>query len=81
MYKKDLNEQVRLRLSTKDMDFLRALSEERGQSVSECIRYLIGEYRRGMDALDTLRDALDLAKKGGLSHGDTNTDINNIIQH
>lgn len=79
MYNKNLSEDLRLRLSTNDMDFLRELSEKRGVSVSECIRSIIGEYRRSLETLDVLTQALTLAKeKGGqLSNGDTKTNIDN----
>jgi hypothetical protein len=77
MYTKDLTEDLRLRLSTTDMDFLRDLSKQRGVSISECIRSIIGEYRRSLETLNILSDAISLAKKGGqLSNGDTETDIN-----
>jgi len=77
MYNKDLTEDLRLRLSKTDMDFLRNLSEKRAISVSECIRSIIGEYRRSLDTMELLQKALDLAKEGGgLSNGDTKTDIN-----
>ena len=38
MYEKNLKEDLRLRLSTDDMNFLRSLSEKRSASVSEVIR-------------------------------------------
>lgn len=79
MYEKNLSEDLRLRLSKTDMDFLRDLSSKRSVSVSECIRSIIGEYRRGLETLDVLTEAIKLTKeKGGqLSNGDTKTDINN----
>ena len=79
MYEKNLSEDLRLRLSPTDMDFLRNLSNERSVSVSECIRSIIGEYRRSLEAMKLLQDAMNFAKeKGGeLSSGDTKTDINN----
>jgi len=78
MYEKNLSEDLRLRLSPTDMDFLRNLSNERSVSVSECIRSIIGEYRRSLEAMKLLQDAMNFAKeKGGeLSSGDTKTDIN-----
>lgn len=79
MYEKNLTEDLRLRLSKNDMDFLRELSAQRFVSVSECIRSIIGEYRRSLDTLDVLKKAIDLTKleKGvKLSNGDTKTDIN-----
>lgn len=79
MYKKELSEQVRLRLSQQDMEFLRDLSSKRDISVSECIRSIIGEYRRSLATLDVLTEAIKLTKEkeAQLSHGDTETDINN----
>lgn len=80
MYEKNLTEDLRLRLSKKDMDFLRELSSQRSVSVSECIRSIIGEYRRSIDTLDVLKKAIDLAKseKGvELSNGDTETNFDN----
>lgn len=62
MYKKDLSQDLRLRLSNNDMDFLKGLSNERNVSVSECIRSIIGEYRRSLDYLSTLQDALKIAQ-------------------
>lgn len=79
MYEKNLSEDLRLRLSKTDMDFLRDLSSKRSVSVSECIRSIIGEYRRGLETLDVLTEAIKLTKEKGvqLSSGDTKTDINN----
>lgn len=77
MYNKDLTEDLRLRLSKTDMDFLRTLSDKRAITVSECIRSIIGEYRRSLDTMELLQQAINLAKEGGgLSNGDTKTDIN-----
>ena len=79
MYEKNLKEDLRLRLSSTDMDFLRELSAQRGVSVSECIRSIIGEYRRSLDTLDVLKKAIELSsleKEVQLSNGDTKTDIN-----
>lgn len=80
MYEKNLTEDLRLRLSKDDMDFLRELSEKRCVSVSECIRGIIGEYRRSLDTLNVIQEALKLAKqeKGAqLSNGDTKSNIDN----
>lgn len=85
MYEKNLSEDLRLRLSKQDMDFLRELSNERVVSVSECIRSIIGEYRRSLESMKILDSALKLTrenlekiKKGEkLSYGDTETDIDN----
>lgn len=77
MYEKNLTEDFRLRLSKKDMDFLRSLSVNRGQSISECVRSIIGEYRRSVDTIDILRAALKLDEKGAAVLGDTKTDLDN----
>lgn len=80
LYEKNLTEDLRLRLSQNDMDFLRELSAKRSVSISECIRSIIGEYRRSLETLDVLSQALNMAKaqkEGQLSNGDTKTDINN----
>lgn len=79
IYEKNLTEDLRLRLSTADMDFLRDLSTQRSISVSECIRSIIGEYRRANDAMNILSEAINLTKKGRLSNGDTETNINDIV--
>lgn len=68
MYAKNLTEDLRLRLDNRDMEFLRSLSAERGQSVSACIRGIIGEYRRNIVHMEV-----------ELSNGDTKTYINNIV--
>ena len=49
MYDKNLTEFLGLRLSAKDMDFLRDLSHKRSIPVSECIRSILGEYRRNFE--------------------------------
>ncbi len=82
MYEKNLTEDFRLRLSSKDMDFLKGLAEERQISVSECVRGIIGEYRRSLETMDLLKDALEMSRKmkeGVLSNGDTKTDINDKL--
>lgn len=79
MYEKNLTEDLRLRLSKTDMDFLRQLSASRCVSVSECIRSIIGEYRRSLDTLDVLKNALNFAKEAQLSNGDTETDLDHQL--
>lgn len=79
MYEKNLTEDLRLRLSTNDMDFLRSLSAKRSVSISECIRSIIGEYRRSLETLDVLAQAISMAnkeKEAQLSNGDTETAVN-----
>lgn len=46
MYNKDLKEDIRVRLSIQDMEFLIHLSNKRGLSISKCVRDIISEYRR-----------------------------------
>lgn len=82
MYKKNLSEDLRLRLSANDMDFLRKLSDDRGVSISEVIRSIIGEYRRAFDTIETMEiiaRTVSSGKEGMLSHGDTKTDINDKL--
>lgn len=79
MYEKNLTEDFRLRLSKKDMDFLRSLSYSRSQSVSECVRSIIGEYRRSLDTIDILKAALDLDKRREAVRGDTKTDLDDLV--
>lgn len=81
MYDKNLVEDLRLRLSTNDMDFLRNLSSERQTTISECIRSIIGEYRRSVEMLKYMGEALKIKKEeeAKLSHGDTKTDINDKL--
>lgn len=81
MYEKNLKQDLRLRLTEVDMDFLKRLAEERGSSVSEVIRSIIGDYRRSLDMMETLKQAMKMAEreKGGAVHGDTETDINDKL--
>lgn len=84
MYEKNLNKDMHLRLSDRDMEFLQKLSEERNMSISEVIRSLIGEYRRSLETIDVFQEAIKLIKerelKGEeLSNGDVKTDINNKL--
>ena len=86
MYMKNLTESFRIRFSETDMDFLRKLSDERGVSISECVRSIIGEYRRSLDTMRLFTEAINLVnkekeKEGELSNGDTKTDINYQLQH
>ena len=91
MYEKNLTEDLRLRLSPLDMDFLRHQATDRGCSVSEVIRSIIGEYRRSLELVAMFKDAIDIQKlkavsevakstKGGqLSNGDTETNFDDIV--
>lgn len=79
MYEKNLTEDLRLRLSEVDMNFLRDLSKKRSVSISECIRSIIGEYRRSLETMELLSQAIALAKdkEAQLSNGDTKTNFDN----
>lgn len=82
MYEKNLSEDLRLRLSSTDMDFLRQLSKSRSSSISEVIRSIIGEYRRGLETLSLLEKTIGIIsaeKEGQLSNGDTKTDIDHKL--
>lgn len=79
MYAKNLSEDLRLRLSSRDMDFLRSLSTERECTVSEVIRSIIGEYRRSLDTVRALNSAIALIDRGGADHGVTKTDFDNKL--
>lgn len=74
MYERNLSERLILRLSSKDMEFLRDLSNCRSVSISECIRSIIGDYRRSFGSSTVITD-----KEVGLSYGNTKTDINDKL--
>lgn len=76
MYEKNLSEDIRLRLSSKDYDFIKQLSSERCVSVSECIRSIIGEYRRSLENLSLLSKAINLVKEGEISDANFKADFN-----
>ena len=63
MYEKNLTEDFRLRLSKKDMEFLRKISAD----------------RRSLETLDVLKSALKLGEEKGDVHGDTKTDFDDLI--
>lgn len=79
MYEKNLKEDLRLRLSEEDMTFLRKIADERGTSISQVIRSILGDYRRALESMETLKLAVQLAKekdeKEKLSNGDTKTNL------
>lgn len=83
MYKKNLSEDLRLRLSEKDMMFLRGLANDRGITISECIRSIIAEYRRSCEVINALQYANIVyqsdGNNGGCPDGDTKTTFNNIV--
>lgn len=75
MYDKNLCEFLNLRLSSKDMDFLRDLSSKRSVTISECIRVIISDYRRSFESLN-----ISITEKGAnSSYGNTKTNINNKL--
>lgn len=67
MYDKNLNETIRLRLNNRDMDFLIDMATHMNVTVSECVRMIIGSYRRTIE-------------KEKMFNGDTKTLINDIVQ-
>ena len=76
MYDKNLTEFLGLRLSEKDMDFLRYLSRKRSIPVSECIRSIIGDYRRSFDSFNC---SYSIEKEVFVSDGNFKTYINNKL--
>lgn len=91
MYEKNLTEDLRLRLSKDDMDFLRSLSSKRCITISETIRSILGEYRRSLQMMDVIGNAMKAMSKGetfeGITmkeggeavHGDTETHKHDIV--
>ena len=73
MYEKDLTEGFHLRLSTKDIDFLRDLSLKRSITISQCVRDIIGDYRRSFDVSNI---SLISEKEVCTSYGNTKTYFN-----
>lgn len=77
-YLKNLTKDLRLRLSEEDMNFLSKIADERQCSVSQVIRSILGDYRRALESVETLKMAVKLAneqkEKEKLSNGDTKTD-------
>lgn len=51
MYYKDLKGDLRIRLSYKDIEYLKVLAHYRRKTVSECVRDIISEYRRAEGVL------------------------------
>lgn len=76
MYEKNLTEYFPVRLSSKDIDFLRELSQKRSTSISQCVRDIIGDYRRSFDVLN---GSITSEKEVLLSYGNTKTDLNNKL--
>lgn len=81
MYEKNLTEDLRLRLSKKDMDLLRQIANERACSISEVIRSIIGDYRRGLQAMEILNTIVKKKQEGNgeLFDGNTKADLDNLV--
>lgn len=76
MYEKDLTEGFHLRLSTKDIDFLRDLSLKRSITISQCVRGIIGDYRRSFDNSNL---SLTSEKEACSFYGNTKTYFNDQL--
>ena len=76
MYEKDLTVGFHLRLSSKDIDFLRDLSQKRSISISQCVRDIIGDYRRSFDFSNI---SLTSEKEVCSSYGNTKTYFNDQL--
>ena len=63
MYLKNLSCNFRLRLTQEDMEFLINLSNDREQSVSDIVRFIIGDFRRRMSYGDTKTDFNDFLQQ------------------
>lgn len=64
MYMKDLNKTVQLRLTEDDYNFLVKIKEERRYpSISELVRFIIGDYRRGLQMWEVMKNAYETAGK------------------
>ena len=76
MYEKNLTEYFPVRLSSKDIVFLRELSEKRSISISQCVRDIIGDYRRSFDVSNI---SLTSEKEACSSYGHTKTYFNDQL--
>lgn len=79
MYTKNLTRDFRLRVSEEDFDFLSRLAEQRYTSVSDTVRSIIGEYRRSLELLESLKTLSDAQKGKGLSNGDTKSNFDDLV--
>lgn len=70
MYQKNLTEQIKIRLSPADLEFLSLLAESLGVSVSQVLRNLIRSARVSFDNLDNSEVVHD---------GDSKTDKFDIL--
>lgn len=78
MYEKNLTETFQARFSKRDMDFIRELAKERSCSTSEVLRAIVGEYRRSLEQIDVLRQAMDMVRNGDFKN-DAKTDKHSNI--
>jgi len=62
MYTRDLDCPLRLRVSQRDYAFLVNLADEKHLRVSDVVRNIIGEYRRSLDTIAALNDAIALVR-------------------
>ena len=76
MYEKNLTEYFPVRLSSKDIDFLRELSKKRSVSISQCVRDIIGAYRRSFDVSNI---SFTSEKEVCTSYGNTKTYFNDQL--
>lgn len=79
MYTKNLIKDFRLRISEEDFQFLVGEADRRCATVSETVRGIIGEYRRSLELLDSLKSLANQSKGGRLSDGDTTPDIDHFV--
>ena len=77
MYEKNLTAYLPVRLSSKDIVFLRELSQKRSTSISQCVRDIIGDYRRSFDVLNS---SIISEKEVLIPYGDTKTYFNDKLQ-
>lgn len=75
MYEKNLTEYFPVRLSSKDIYFLRELSKKRSVSISQCVRDIIGDYRRSFDVSNISLTS----EKEVSSYGNTKTYFNDQL--
>lgn len=79
MYTKNLIRDFRLRISEEDFSFLVAEADRRSTTVSETVRGIIGEYRRSLELLESLKSLANQAKGGELSNGDTEPNLDHLV--
>lgn len=69
MYQKNLTEQIKVRLSTADLEFLSILADSLGISVSQVVRNLVR----------SARSSFDFANSEVVHYGDSKTDKFDIV--